>query len=208
MEIMKGRWYDATRDLSPGVVVYPGDYIPRFCQEDRGKYLLSELCMSSHSGTHIDAPSHYLKNDRSVEKIPPERLMGKCRVLDLRECGALIKAPDLEGRIDGAKRILMKTVFSGVQEFVPDYPALTPDAARFITAHGVVLAGIDSPSIESFSGTGEVHMELLGSGVVVVELLDLSGVPEGDYWMAALPLKLTGLEGAPCRVMLWHDERR
>ena len=170
MEIMKGRWYHATRDLSPGVVVYPGDYIPRFCQEDRGNYLLSELCMSSHSGTHIDAPSHYLKNDRSVEKIPPERLVGKCRVLDLRDCGTGIRAGDLEGRIDGAKRILMKTGFSGVQEFVPDYPALTPDAARFLTAHGVVLAGIDSPSIESFSGTGEVHMELLKSGVVVVEL--------------------------------------
>ncbi len=205
---MKGRWYDATRDLFPGVVVYPGDYIPRFCQEDRGKYLLSELCMSSHSGTHIDAPSHYLKDERSVDKIPPELLMGRCRVLDLRDCGTMIRAPDLEGRIDGAKRILMKTVFSGAQEFAPDYPALTPDAARVITEHGVVLAGIDSPSIESFSGTGEVHVELLGSGVVVVELLDLSAVPEGEYWMAALPLKLTGLDGAPCRVVLWQDEGR
>jgi len=205
---MKGRWYDATRGLSPGVVVYPGDYIPRFRQEDRGKYLLSELCISSHSGTHIDAPSHYLKNDSSVDKIPPERLMGKCRVLDLRECGTGIRAQDLEGRIGGAKRILMKTGFSAMGEFSPDYPALAPGAARVLTGGGVILAGIDSPSIESFSGTGEVHMELLGKGVVVVELLDLSAVPGGDYWMAALPLKLSGLDGAPCRVMLWQDEGR
>jgi arylformamidase len=208
METMKGRWYDATRDLSPRVVVYPGDYIPRFCQEDRGKYLLSELRMSSHSGTHIDAPSHYLKDDRSVDKISPELLMGKCRVLDLRECGTEIRERDIEGRLDGAKRILMRTGFSGMREFAPDYPALTPGAARALTGNGVVLAGIDSPSIELFSGTGEVHMELLGSGVVVVELLDLSAVTEGDYWMAALPLKLSGLDGAPCRVMLWQDEGR
>jgi arylformamidase len=205
---MKGRWYDATRDLEPGVVVYPGDYIPRFRQEDRGKYLLSELCLSSHSGTHIDAPSHYLKNDRSVEKIPADRLMGECSVLDLRGCGNMIRARDLEGRIQGAKRILMKTDFSGAREFTPEYPALALDAARFITGSDVVLAGIDSPSIESFSGTGEVHLALLSKGVVVVELVDLSAVPEGDYWMAALPLKLSGLDGAPCRVMLWQENGR
>ena len=208
METMKGKWYDATRDLTPGVGVYPGDYIPRFCQEDRGKYLLSELYMSSHSGTHIDAPSHYMKDDRSVEKIPPGRLMGECRVLDLRECGNEITARDLEGRTGGAKRILIRTEFSECQEFTPEYPALTPDAARFITGSGVVLAGIDSPSIESFNGTGEVHLELLSKGVVVVELLDLGALSGGDYWMAALPLKLTGLDGAPCRVMVWQDEGR
>jgi arylformamidase len=205
---MKGTWYDATRDLSPGVVVYPGDYIPRFCQEDRGKYLLSELHMSTHSGTHIDAPSHYMKDDRSVEKIPPGQLVGECRVLDLRDCGNVITARDLEGRTGGAKRILIRTVFSECREFNPEYPALAPDAARFITRSGVVLAGIDSPSIESFTGTGEVHLELLSKGVVIVELLDLRALDEGDYWMAALPLKLTGLDGAPCRVMVWHDNGR
>jgi arylformamidase len=202
---MSLQWFDATRDLAPGVVVYPGDFIPRFCQEDRGKYLLSELCLSSHSGTHIDAPSHYLKDDRSVEKIPPGLLVGGCRVLDLRDCGKEIRARDLEGRIEGSKRVLMKTGFSGMKEFIPEYPALTPDAARCIAARGVVMAGIDSPSIESYTGTGEVHMELLSKGVVVVELLDLHAVPEGDYQVAALPLKLSGLDGAPCRVLLWKD---
>ncbi|MBP1928643.1 arylformamidase [Methanolinea mesophila] len=203
---MSVKWFDATRDLAPGVVVYPGDFIPRFCQEDRGRYLLSELCMSSHSGTHIDAPSHYLKDERSVEKIPPGQLIGKCRVLDMRDSGSEIGARDLEGRIEGAERVLLKTEFSGKKEFSSDYPALTPEAARMITGNGVVMVGIDSPSIESFSGTGEVHLELLSHGVVVVELLDLDAVPEGDYTVAALPLKLSGLDGAPCRVMLWKDE--
>jgi Predicted metal-dependent hydrolase len=195
-------WIDATRDLANGGVVYPGDYVPKFNQEDHGKYLLTEVAMSTHSGTHIDAPSHYLKNDMSVDKIPFSRLIGRCRVIDLSDAAGEIGAGDLSLRHDGVAKILIKTSFSGKNSFSEDYPALSPDAARVLTEQGIECVGIDSPSIESFTGTGDVHRELLGKGVVIIELLDMSAVREGYYEMIALPLRLTGLDGSPCRVIL------
>jgi arylformamidase len=83
-----------------------------------------------------------------------------------------------------------------------DYPSLSADAARLITANGLKCVGIDSPSIEIFNCDGAVHRELLGHGCIIIELLDLSQVSEGDYWMIALPLRLTGLDGSPARVLL------
>jgi arylformamidase len=200
-------WIDATRDLANGGVVYPGDYVPRFTQEDHGKYLLTKVEMSTHSGTHIDAPSHYLKNDMSVDKIPISRLIGRCRVTDLRDIRGEIRPGDLSLFPDGVGTILIKTSFSGKRTFSEDYSALSPDAARILTRHGIGCVGIDSPSIESFTGTGDVHRELLGNGVVIIELLDLSAVSEGYYEMIALPLRLTGLDGAPCRVVLKPSEK-
>lgn len=199
-------WIDVTRDLANGGVVYPGDYVPQFNQEDHGKYLLTEVAMSTHSGTHIDAPSHYLKNDMSVDKIPFSRLIGRCRVIDLSDAAGEIGAGDLSLRPDGVSKILIKTSFSGSASFSEDYPALSPEAARVLTRLGIECVGIDSPSIESFTGTGDVHRELLGNGVVIIELLDLSAVREGYYEMIALPLRLTGLDGSPCRVVLKPSE--
>jgi arylformamidase len=199
-------WIDATRDLANGGLVYPGDYIPRFIQEDHGKYLLTKVEMSTHSGTHIDAPSHYLKNDMSVDKIPFSRLIGRCRVTDLSDIRGEIGPGDLSLPPDGVSKILIKTSFSGFTTFSEDYPALSPEAARVLTRQGIECLGIDSPSIESFTGTGDVHRELLGKGVVIIELLDLSAVREGYYEMIALPLRLTGLDGAPCRVVLKPSE--
>jgi arylformamidase len=200
-------WIDATRDLANGGIVYPGDYVPQFIQEDHGKYLLTKVAMSTHSGTHIDAPSHYLKNDMSVDKIPIERLIGRCRVIDLRDVTGEIGPRDLSLLPDGVSMILIKTAFSGSNTFSEDYPALSLDAARVLTRQGIGCVGIDSPSIESFTGTGDVHRELLGKGVVIIELLDLSRVKKGYYEMIALPLRLTGLDGAPCRVILKPSEK-
>jgi arylformamidase len=200
-------WIDATRDLANGGIVYPGDYVPQFIQEDHDKYLLTKVAMSTHSGTHIDAPSHYLKNDMSVDKIPIERLIGRCRVIDLRDVTGEIGPRDLSLLPDGVSTILIKTTFSGSNTFSEDYPALSLDAARALTRQGIGCVGIDSPSIESFTGTGDVHRELLGKGVVIIELLDLSRVKEGYYEMIALPLRLTGLDGAPCRVILKPSEK-
>jgi arylformamidase len=195
-------WIDATRDLANGCVVYPGDYVPRLFQEDHGKYLLTKVEMSTHSGTHIDAPSHYLKNDMSVDKIPFSRLIGRCMVTDLGDVSGEIGSKDLSRLPGGISKILIKTSFSCSTTFSEDYPALSVEAARALTRQGIECVGIDSPSIESFTGTGDVHRELLGKGVVIIELLDLSAVKGGYYEMIALPLRLTGLDGSPCRVVL------
>ena len=193
---------DITRPLSGDTVVYPGDTPPRFVQEDRGLYLISDLHMNSHSGTHIDAPAHYLKSGDTVDTIPLSHLVGSCRVLDISKAGREIGTSVIEGRIDGASRILLRTSASESTGFREDYPALTLEAANYITRKGIRCVGIDSFSIEAFVCDGAVHRELLSHGCIIIELLDLSGVPEGDYGMVALPLRLSGLDGSPARVIL------
>ncbi|WP_366144154.1 cyclase family protein [Methanoregula sp.] len=197
---------DITRTLAGDSLVYPGDTPPRFSQRDAGLYLISELRMSSHSGTHIDAPIHYLKTGATVDELPLSHLIGPCRVLDVSGAGSLIDAADLEGRIDGCKRILLRTEFSQCSVFREDYPSLTPGAAHYLISQGSLCVGIDSFSIERFDCDGSVHRDLLGSGCLIIELLDLSRVPEGDYTLVALPLKLSGIDGAPARVVLLEED--
>lgn len=199
---------DISRPMKEGMLVYPGDVVPSFRQADHGRYLISDLHLSSHTGTHIDAPAHYLKSGDTIDTIPPGSLMGVCRVIDVSRAGDLITAAHLRGKIGGVTRILLKTRFSGKDTFSEDYPSLALDAAHLLTDAGVECIGIDSPSIESFACDGSVHRQLLGNGCLVIELLDLSEVPAGDYEMVALPLRLAGLDGSPARVVLiQHGEK-
>jgi arylformamidase len=194
---------DVTRPLKKNMLVYSGDIVPSFCQEDHGRYLISDLHMSSHTGTHIDAPTHYLKSGNTIDTIPLSNLIGKCRVIDMSGTDSTtITAADLKGKLRGVKRLLLKTRFSGRDTFTEVYPSLAYDAACSITDNGIRCIGIDSPSIESYNCDGSVHCRLLGKGCIIIELLDLSDVPEGDYDMVALPLRLAGLDGSPARVVL------
>lgn len=197
---------DISRRLADASLGYPGDTPPHFTQRDAGIYLVSELCMSSHSGTHIDAPVHYLKTGPTVDELPLTHLVGSCRVLDVSHAGSIIDASHLRGRCDDSKRILLKTAFSGVSTFQEDYPSLTLDAAQYLTSAGILCIGIDSFSIEGFVCDGSVHRELLRCGCLIIELLDLSEVPEGNYTLVALPLRLAGLDGAPARVILLTND--
>jgi arylformamidase len=165
-------------------------------------YLISELVMSSHSGTHIDAPVHYLKYGATIDTVPFGHLIGRCRVLDLKGAGATITARHLEDRIGNVERLLLKTTFSEMNKAEIGYPCLSLDAAQVITRSGIQCVGIDSLSIEKFNCDGSVHRELASHGCIIIELLDLSKVEEGDYEMIALPLRLKGLDGSPARVLL------
>ncbi len=199
------QFFDVTRELAEDTLVYPGDPIPRMIREDAGRYLITEVCLGTHTGTHIDAPAHYLKNDETVDTIPLERLIGPARVVDLRHVRGAILPRDLAGRCEGAERLLIRTWYSGEETFDPEYPALSAEAARHLTESGVTCIGIDTPSVEAYDGDDSVHRHLLERGVVILELLDLSGVPEGEYTMIALPLRLRGLDGSPARVVLARD---
>jgi len=198
--------HDITRVLSRDAVVYPGDVRPRFREIDNGQYRVTEMTLGSHTGTHIDAPSHYIEGGRTVDEIPPGVLVGPARVLDCSDAGEAIGPGSLLGRLDGVRTLLLKTWFSGLREFDPGYPSLSMEAADLIIAAGITCIGTDAPSIEGFSGDGSVHRRLLGNGAVILELLDLSGVAEGEYFMAALPLRLRGADGSPLRALLWDAE--
>jgi arylformamidase len=169
---------------------------------DRGHYLISDLHLSTHTGTHVDAPVHYLKTGIAIDAIPLSHVMGMCRVLDVTHAGTSITSNHLAGRLDGIHRLLLKTSFSGKDCFDENFPSLTTDAAHLITGCDMKCVGIDSPSIESYECDGAVHRELLGHGCIIIELLDLSEVKEGDYSLIALPLRLVGLDGSPARVVL------
>ena len=198
---------DVTRPLKKGMLVYPGDVIPSFTQADHGRYLISDLYMSSHTGTHIDAPAHYLKSGDTIDIIPLSNLIGRCRVIDVSGTeSSTIAAADLKGKLRGVKRLLLKTRFSDRDTFTKEYPSLAYDAACSITENGIECVGIDSPSIESYNCDGSVHCHLLSKGCIIIELLDLSDVLEGDYEMVALPLRLAGLDGSPARVVLMKQD--
>lgn len=193
---------DISRPLGEGSLAYPGDTAPHFTKSDAGLYLISDIRLSSHSGTHIDAPVHYLKTGLTVDELPLHHLVGPCRVLDVKNAGPRINAAHLNGRTGGARRLLLKTASSGCTSFHQEYPSLTLDAAEYLTSTGTLCVGIDSFSIEQFDCDGSVHRELLSHGCLIIELLDLAQVPEGDYTLVALPLRLAGLDGAPARVIL------
>jgi arylformamidase len=169
---------------------------------------VTALSLGSHTGTHVDAPRHFLDDSSTVEAMPLEALIGAAQVIELTD-QRHITAADLEAAAmpSGTTRLLLKTPnsrFWNDDEFHTDFVGLTDDAARWLVDHGIVLVGIDYLSIEQFrSPTHEVHKTLLEAGVIIVEGLDLRNVPAGVYTMACAPLKVVGAEGAPARVFLW-----
>ena len=201
IDLMK-EFIDITREISPDMTVYPGDSMPRFAGKDHGQYLITDLMLSTHSGTHIDAPSHYLKNDATIDKIRLDALIGPCRVVDVSKIPGEIRPEDIGDRIYGAERVLLRTGYQETKIFNPSYSSPGPDTARVLTEQGIRCIGTDSPSIEKFGGSGDVHRELLGNGMVIIEFLNLYHIQEGNYQMIALPLKLKGLDGSPARVIL------
>jgi arylformamidase len=202
--------YDVTVPLSPEVPTYPGD--PPFRMDLTHRiaagepYNVSRLTMGSHTGTHVDAPRHFLDDGPTVDELPLEILMGKARVVEL-SVSEKIERDDLEALdLRDDIRLLIKTRMSGQlrqRRFEEHFVYLAPDAATYLVQAGLKLVGIDYLSIEKFaSRTYEAHKALLGAGVVVVEGLDLSEVDPGEYDMVCLPLRLLGGDGSPARVIL------
>ena len=205
--------YDISVLVWDGLPTWPGD--PKLMMDLASSIALgnvanvTHLDMGAHTGTHLDAPFHFDKNGSGIDQLPLETLIGPCRVFDLTDVTGDITAAALE-KCDwrGVKRALFKTRNSrhwaqGDQEFDKGFTALGADSAAHLIEHGVELVGIDYLSVEAFGSKAHpVHEILLGMGVVIVESLNLSEVPAGDYELIALPVKLKGADGAPARVVL------
>jgi arylformamidase len=161
--------------------------------------------MGSHTGTHIDAPSHFIEGRRTLSEIPLSQLVGPADVVELKGIRAIARR-DLAKVDFRAERILFKTDNSSPWNdgrFYEDFVYLEPDAAELLVERGVVLAGIDYLSIDAFrSENHPSHFVLLGQNVVILEGLDLSRITPGRYHLTALPLHITGADGAPARVIL------
>lgn len=179
--------------------VYPGDPVPSvkkiFDIEKGDDYSLTLLSTGLHAGTHIDAPSHYIRGAEGIDEIPLQTFIGPCRVVFVNEfvTGASIEQMYLYN----CQRLILKG--NGKS-------SLMAAAAEELVAAGVKLVGIDSQSISTGADQAAVHMTLLDGGCCVLEGLDLSGVDEpGDYFLFAAPVKVGGTEAAPARAVLIKD---
>jgi len=163
-----------------------------------------------HTGTHIDAPAHFLPGGQRVEDLDLEVLTGPCWVADLRG-REQIAASDLEALMvpPDTRRLLLKTDNHARwgPEFDEGYTALLSDGARWVVERGIRLVGIDYLSIQAYRAPDSVHTDLLSAGVVILEGLDLAEVPGGSWELLCLPLKLVGTEAAPARALLRRTTR-
>jgi arylformamidase len=197
---------DVSVPVRPGMIVYEGDpavSMRRATSIACGDVAnVSELCCGVHTGTHVDAPRHFIDGADAIETLDVEVLCGSCAVVDMRAVERWIDAEALAGvDLDGVTRVLFATRNSllwSIGVFTPDYVSLAPDAAELLVAAGVRLVGIDYLSV----GPPETHRVLLGASVVCVEGLDLTGVEPGPYEVFCGPVKLEGSDGAPARVFL------
>jgi arylformamidase len=171
---------------------------------------VTALYVGAHTGTHVDAPHHFIDGAPAIESLPLAALVGECDVVDMGDRQVISRA-DLEGARPqiGAERVLLKTRNSAFWQddtFHEDFSHITPDAAHWLVERGTLLAGIDYLSIEQFhSPTHEVHHTLLAAGIVILEGLDLREIKAGRYLLVCAPLKLVGGDGSPARVFLLED---
>ena len=200
--------FDISVPIRDGMLHYTGNppvHVRRVSSlEDGDQVNVSELDMGAHSGTHVDAPDHFLNGGAGAEMLPLESLIGPAEVVDATSATValdLVTLRDLELLPPGAERILFKTRNSQLwsrNEFTRDFVRLDGEAAAYLVERGVKLLGIDYLSI----GDAEAHRTLLSAGVVCVEGLDLRGIEPGSYELVCLPLKLVGSDGAPARAVL------
>ncbi|GAB4260881.1 MAG: cyclase family protein [Thermoleophilia bacterium] len=216
---------DISVPLNPATPVWPGSEpvgIERTADFPEDDVRISRLTLNSHAGTHIDAPGHFLPQGALVESIPLSTLIGPCLVLDVSEKRR--RRPDLIGAEDlknaglapppaagtpdpAAERVLLRTRAEGhwdeIRPFDASFPGLDPEAADYLVRAGVLLVGLDAPSIEPYATEEKrTHHILLGAGIVLLETLRLTHVAPGTYELICLPLRLEGVEGSPVRAVL------
>jgi len=203
---------DISLHLDASLPVWPGSTswqaTTRRSSDGSGALRVSDLCLSAHMGTHIDAPSHFIEDGTGMEGVGLESMIGPAYVADLQSTDSITAAELERLRLPTVvTRLLCKTRNSalwqrGETEFTTDYVALTADAARWVADRGIELLGVNYLSVQRHADGPETHLILLGESVVVLEGLNLAEVGPGWYTLLCLPLKVVGVEGAPARAVL------
>jgi len=204
--------HDITLPLSESLVVWTGH--PNFTithrtHLSRGDHAtVSNLFFSAHTGTHVDAPSHFIQDAGTIDNLDLNMLIGEAVVVDAGE-REVISAEFLEESSipPGTKRVLFRTNNSklwseGKKDFTEEYVGITNTGAEWIVGNGIKLVGTDYLSVASFSENVNAHQTLLQAETILVEGLYLYDIVPGTYQLICLPLKIAGAEGAPARVVL------
>lgn len=202
---------DITIPIREGMPVWPGDPLPRlrfhksFAAGDRNN--VTEASLGLHTGTHLDAPMHFLPGEGGIETLPLDVLVGPARVIEIEDAEKVtaeaLRAHDLAG----AERFLIRTRNSAARwwekPFDPGFCHMTKEAAEALLEAGMRLLGVDCLSVDGKGAPGSpVHNLLMPKGVILLEGLDLSRAPAGDYELTALPALFEGRDGAPTRAIL------
>lgn len=206
------RVYDVSLAISPDLPTWPGD--PRIevkrveSIEEGGDANVTRVSMSAHTGTHVDAPVHFLPDGETVDQLAIKTLTGRAYVLDLPDVDCITAQAIEEAALPPrTRRVLFRTRNSrywerNVQEFQENYVGISPDGAEYLVEKGVRLVGVDYLSVAPFDNPKRPHEILLGAGVVIVEGLNLADVSQGRYTFYCLPIKLLNADGAPARAIL------
>jgi arylformamidase len=212
--------HDISLPIEPTMPVWPGDpkvAIRQMSSISQGDHAnVSQIRMSVHTGTHIDAPRHFLADGKTVGEIPLEKLIGRALVLEISAdipliTDAVLKTHPKAGLMSEIKKVLFKTQNSRIlrdspHEFIESYVGIDPSGASFLAERGLDLIGIDYFSVAPFNQTLEPHQILLGAAIVLLEGINLLNVEEGIYHLYCLPLNIVESEGAPARAVLIENK--
>jgi len=212
--------YDISIELNNDTIIYPGNApvkISEYARIPDGSSNLSKIELGSHTGTHIDAPFHVSNDGEKLGKFPLDYMVGDCKVFDFSyiQPGSSITVGDFEksadsiGGISNGDRILVKTSNSerGYKEFYEDFVYLDGDCAEWLASKGIVFFGIDYLSIkQKGSKDNRPHTALLDKNIPIAEGCNLKDVPEGNYQLVFLPLKIKEIDGAPARAILIDEK--
>ena len=198
---------DITRTLGLDTVSFPDDTDFSVSRARVDGYALSRLVMSSHSGTHIDAPLHFFEGRETLDEMPVDRFFLDADVITV-ESTVAVTMSELDGyQIEPWQAVLFRTKNSDLprERFHENFVYIEPDVARWLVDMKVSLVGIDYLSVERYDDMDfPVHRILLGAGALILEDVDLRSVEPGRYRLVCLPIKTVRADGAPCRAVLWR----
>ncbi len=205
--------HDISVSISPDMPVWPNDpavVLEQVTSMDAGAHdNVSRLACSVHTGTHVDAPHHFMNDHRTVESLALDILVGPALVVQIPDDVMVVTAEILERSVipEGTKRLLLKTRNSHLWEhqaqyFDEKFVGISADGAQWLVDKGVLLVGIDYLSVAPYHHSIPTHRTLLAPGIIIVEGMNLSAVSPGTYTLYCLPLKLVGSDGAPARAIL------
>lgn len=208
--------FDVSLTIHEGMAVWPGEppvVLNRRTKIEEGAHAnVSFLCFGAHTGTHVDAPFHFIADGSKVDEMPLDVLVGPAQVVEVPDSVKVINAEVIDGLkiADESKRLLFRTSNSNYwnlknDEFHTDFVGIDLSASEALVKRGIQLVGIDYLSVSPYKMSKPTHDELLGAKMIIIEGLDLREVKPGFYNLYCLPIKLHGTDGAPARVILTQD---
>jgi arylformamidase len=207
---MDSTWKDISIPVIDKILTWPTDPVFRinqFASFTKGNPCdASEISLSVHTGTHIDAPAHFIKGGASIDQWKPEITMGACRVVMIENPKEITEEELLKHNIQANERIIFKTHNSATKwwekPFDPHFVCITPKAAAMLAKLKPLCIGIDYLSVGSPETGIETHQHLLGAGIWLIESLDLTRIQPGNYELIFIPMNLHNADGAPGRALL------